>query len=61
LSGGTIREVVRVVRAVDCSGEEEVMPDAVLIDAIGRRRSKFTLPGYLAGRAPHNIGDAIPS
>ena len=25
------------------------MPDAVLIDAIGRRRSKVTLPGYLAG------------
>jgi hypothetical protein len=27
------------------------MPDAVLIDAIGRQRSKVTLPGYLAGRA----------
>jgi len=32
------------------------MPDAALIDAVGRRRSKVTLPGYLAGRAPHNKG-----
>jgi hypothetical protein len=32
------------------------MPDAVPIDAVGRRRSKITLPGYLARRAPHNKG-----
>jgi len=37
------------------------MPDAVLIDAIGRRRSKVTLPGYLAGRAPHNKGMRYPA
>ena len=37
------------------------MPDAVLIDAIGRRRSKVTLPGYLAGRAPHNKGMTYPA
>jgi hypothetical protein len=32
------------------------MPDAVMLDAIGRQRSKVTLPGYLAGRAPRNKG-----
>ena len=37
------------------------MPDAVLIDAIGRQRSKVTLPGYLAGRAPHNKGMRYPA
>jgi hypothetical protein len=37
------------------------MPDAVLIDAIGRQRSKVTLPGYLAGRAPHNKGMSYPA
>jgi len=28
----------------------------VLLDAAGRRRSPATIPGYLAGRAPHNKG-----
>jgi len=37
------------------------MSDAVLIDAVGRRRSKVTLPGYLAGRAPHNKGMSYPA
>ena len=37
------------------------MPDTVMIDAIGRRRSKVTLPGYLAGRAPHNKGMRYPA
>jgi integrase len=37
------------------------MPDAVLIDAIGRRRSKVTLPGHLSGRAPHNKGMRYPA
>jgi site-specific recombinase XerD len=37
------------------------MPDAVLIDAIGRRQSKVTLPGYLSGRAPHNKGMRYPA
>jgi len=37
------------------------MPDAVLIDAVGRRRSNVTLPGYLAGRAPHNKGMSYPA
>jgi hypothetical protein len=35
--------------------------DVVLIDAIGRQRSKVTLPGYLAGRAPHNKGMRYPA
>ena len=30
------------------------MPQSTLIDAAGRRRSPVTLPGYLAGRSPHN-------
>jgi hypothetical protein len=30
--------------------------DVALIDAVGRRRSNATLPGYLAGRAPRNKG-----
>jgi hypothetical protein len=37
------------------------MPDAVLTDAVGRPRSKVTLPGYLAGRAPHNKGMSYPA
>jgi len=37
------------------------MPDAVLIDAVGRRRSNVTLPGYLARRAPHNKGMSYPA
>ena len=37
------------------------MPDAALIDAVGRRRSTVTLPGYLAGRAPHNKGMSYPA
>jgi site-specific recombinase XerD len=32
----------------------------VLMDAAGRRRSPATLPGYLAGRAPHNKGMQFP-
>jgi hypothetical protein len=32
----------------------------VLIDAAGRRRSPATIPGYLAGRAPHNKGMQYP-
>ena len=37
------------------------MSDTVMIDAIGRRRSQVTLPGYLAGRAPHNKGMRYPA
>ncbi|MGP0052209.1 MAG: tyrosine-type recombinase/integrase [Solirubrobacteraceae bacterium] len=37
------------------------MPDPVLIDASGRRRSQVTLPGYLSGRAPHNKGTRYPA
>lgn len=37
------------------------MPDPVLIDAAGRRRSQVTLPGYLSGRAPHNKGMRYPA
>ncbi len=37
------------------------MPDTVLIDAAGRRRSSVTLPGYLTGRAPHNKGMSYPA
>jgi len=32
----------------------------VLMDAAGRRRSPARLPGYLAGRAPHNKGMQFP-
>ena len=35
--------------------------DVVLIDAVGRRRSNATLPGYLAGRAPRNKGMTYPA
>jgi site-specific recombinase XerD len=37
------------------------MAEVVLIDAIGRRRSKVTMPGYLGGRAPHNKGMRYPA
>ena len=37
------------------------MSDATtLLDAAGRRRSPATLPGFLAGRAPHNKGMKYP-
>ena len=32
----------------------------VRLDAAGRRRSPATVPGYLAGRAPHNKGMQYP-
>jgi site-specific recombinase XerD len=32
----------------------------VLLDATGRRRSPATIPGYLAGRSPHNKGMQYP-
>ena len=32
----------------------------VLLDAAGRRRSPATIPGYLAGRSPHNKGMQYP-
>jgi hypothetical protein len=32
------------------------MPATALIDAAGRRRSPVSVPGYLAGRSPHNKG-----
>ena len=32
----------------------------VLIDAAGRRRSPASMPGFLAGRAPHNKGMQYP-
>lgn len=35
--------------------------DVVLIDAVGRRRSNATLPGYLAGRVPRNQGMKYPA
>ncbi len=37
------------------------MPDTVLIDAAGRRRSNVTLPGYLTGRSPHNKAMSYPA
>jgi integrase len=42
--------------------KESVMSSGsmVLVDAAGRRRSPATLPGYLAGRAPHNKGMQYP-
>ena len=42
--------------------KELVMPSGstVLIDAAGRRWSPATIPGYLAGRAPHNKGMQFP-
>jgi site-specific recombinase XerD len=32
-----------------------------LVDAAGRRRSPATMPGYHAGRAPHNEGRTFPA
>ncbi len=32
----------------------------VLVDAAGRRRSPASMPGDLAGRAPHNTGMQYP-
>jgi integrase len=37
-----------------------VQQSIVLMDAAGRRRSPATMPGYLAGRAPHNKGMQYP-
>jgi integrase len=37
------------------------MTSSVLIDAAGRRRSSATLPGYHAGRVPHNKGQSYPA
>ena len=37
------------------------MSDVVLVDAIGRRRSKVKLPGYLDGRASRNKGMRYPA
>jgi site-specific recombinase XerD len=37
------------------------MSDPVMLrDAAGRRRSPATMPGFLAGRAPHNKGMEYP-
>ncbi len=32
-----------------------------VVDSAGRRRSPATLPGYHAGRAPHNKGQLYPA
>ena len=32
-----------------------------VLDAAGRRRSPTTLPGYHAGRVPHNKGQSYPA
>lgn len=37
------------------------MPTQQMLDAIGRRRSPGTLPGYHAGRAPRNKGRSYPA
>lgn len=37
-----------------------VQQSMVLVDAAGRRRSPASMPGYLAGRAPHNKGIQYP-
>lgn len=37
-----------------------VQQSMVLVDAAGRRRSPAAMPGYLAGRAPHNKGMQYP-
>ena len=37
------------------------MSGTTLIDAAGRRRSPVTLPGYLAGRSPHNKNMSYPA
>lgn len=36
-----------------------VQQSIVLMDAAGRRRSPASMPGFLAGRAPHNTGCSI--
>jgi hypothetical protein len=45
-------------RVLDWPGRldlEDLMSDpTIVLDAAGRRRSLATLPGFLAGRAPHN-------
>ena len=37
------------------------MTASVLLDVAGRRRSPATLPGYHAGRVPHNKGQTYPA
>ena len=37
------------------------MTASVLLDVAGRRRSPATLPGYHAGRVPHNKGQSYPA
>jgi hypothetical protein len=37
------------------------MPELSVLDAAGRRRSPATLPGYHAGRLPHNKGMRYPA
>lgn len=37
------------------------MAATTLIDAAGRRRSPVTMPGYFAGRSPHNRGMRYPA
>ena len=37
------------------------MTDLSVLDAAGRRRSPATLPGYHAGRPPHNKGMRYPA
>lgn len=37
------------------------MAATTLIDAAGRQRSPVTVPGYLAGRSPHNKGMRYPA
>jgi hypothetical protein len=37
-----------------------VQQSIVLMDAAGRRRSAASMPGFLAGRAPHNKGMQYP-
>jgi len=37
------------------------MPDPVLLDTAGRRRSPATLPGYHQGRPPRNKGLRCPA
>jgi site-specific recombinase XerD len=37
------------------------MSESALLDVAGRRRSPATLPGYHAGRVPHNKGQRYPA
>jgi hypothetical protein len=61
LGGGTIQGRLGGGRTrIAPEKKEELTPDAVLIDAAGRRRSKVTRSGYLTGRAPHDTGDELP-